>query len=63
MFSVIRSGHGDNPDLHQFLAAFRQIVVDKLLLLSEASSCQTYIYIQGSARAHLFLTNVLIISE
>ena len=42
MFSVIRSrrGHGDNPDPHQFLAAFRQIVVDKLLLPSEASNCQ-----------------------
>ena len=42
MFSIVRSrrGHGDNPDPHQFLAAFRQIVVDKLLLPSEASNCQ-----------------------
>ena len=42
MFSVVRSrrGHGDNPDAQQFLAAFRQIVVDKLLLPSEASNCQ-----------------------
>ena len=42
MFSVVRSrrGHGDNPDAQQFLAAFRQIAVDKLLLPSEASNCQ-----------------------
>ena len=41
MFSLIQSrrGHGENPDPHQFLAAFRQIVVDKLLP-SEASNCQ-----------------------
>ena len=42
MFSVIRSrrGHGDNPNPQEFLAAFRQIVVDKLLLPSESSNCQ-----------------------
>ena len=42
MFSVIRSRHrhGDNPDPHQFLAAFRHVVVDKLLP-SAASNCQT----------------------
>ena len=31
----------ENPDPHKLLAAFRQTVVDKLLLPIEASNCQT----------------------
>ena len=42
MFSVIRGkgGFRDNPDPQQFRAAFRQVLIDKLLVQSSFSNCK-----------------------
>ena len=41
LFSVIRGrgGNRDNPNPEQFRAAFRQVIVEKLLIQSESSNC------------------------
>lgn len=42
MFSIVRGkgGHRDNPTPEQFRGAFRQIVVDQLLIQSDKSNCK-----------------------
>ena len=41
LFSIIRSrdGNRDNPNPEQFRAAFRQIIVERLLTPSSSSNC------------------------
>ena len=42
MFSIVRGkgGHRDNPDPKEFRLAFRQVMVDRLLSVSEFSNCK-----------------------
>lgn len=42
LFSIIRGkgGHRDNPDAVHFRAAFRQVMVDAVMIPSKASNCQ-----------------------
>ena len=42
LFSIIRGkgGFRDNPDPQQFRAAFRHLVIDKLMVLSNSANCQ-----------------------
>ena len=42
LFSIIRGkgGHRDNPDAQQFRTAFRQVLVDALLVTSKSANCK-----------------------
>ena len=42
LFSIIRGkgGHRDNPNVQQFRAEFRQLIIDKLFIVSKSANCE-----------------------